>query len=116
MTNVHRLRSFATPDLLLSEARRTTQRGLVLRSVGQCADAPGLAEIHRRAALADPGISLPTVQRLLKLFVGEGLVRRLQFGRPQPRYALTSRAERRVLGDNAQPSSHPVADAQALVR
>ena len=51
--------------------RMTGQRRTIARVLTQSGDHPDLEELHRRAASADPNISLATVYRTVKLLGGD---------------------------------------------
>lgn len=54
-------------------------------------DHPDVVELHRRAAAVDPGISLSTVYRTVKLFETEGILERLEFRDGRSRYEQAPR-------------------------
>jgi Fur family ferric uptake transcriptional regulator len=57
----------------------TGPRKVIAEVVAAATDHPDVAELHRRVARVDPGISLSTVYRTLKLFEEEGLVEQHSF-------------------------------------
>ncbi len=59
--------------------RMTGPRRVIAEVVAAATDHPDVAELHRRVARVDPGISLSTVYRTLKLFEEEGLVEQHSF-------------------------------------
>ncbi len=59
--------------------RMTGPRKVIAEVVAAATDHPDVAELHRRVARVDPGISLSTVYRTLKLFEEEGLVEQHSF-------------------------------------
>lgn len=59
--------------------RITGQRRIIADVVAKADDHPDIPEIYRRVAAVDPGISLSTVYRTLKLFAATGLVERHSF-------------------------------------
>lgn len=59
--------------------RITAQRRIIADVVTQAADYPDVSEIFRRVIAIDPGISLSTVYRTLKVFAATGLVERHNF-------------------------------------
>ena len=59
--------------------RITGQRRVIADVVAKADDHPDIPEIYRRVAAVDPGISLSTVYRTLKLFAATGLVERHSF-------------------------------------
>ena len=56
--------------------RLTGQRQAIARVLSEMADSPDAEEVHRRAARLDPGVSLSTVYRALRLFEREGALKR----------------------------------------
>lgn len=73
------------PDPTLEEAcvargmRMTDQRRVIARVIEESADHPDVEELYRRAAAADPRISLSTVYRTVNLFEEAGLVTKHDF-------------------------------------
>ena len=61
--------------------RMTGQRRTIAKVLAEAGDHPDVEELHRRAAQADPGISLATVYRTVRLFENEGILARSSFGR-----------------------------------
>ncbi len=59
--------------------RMGARRHVIIQVLEQARDHPSAAEIHARARLIDPAISIATVYRNLKLFEELGLVRRFDF-------------------------------------
>lgn len=66
--------------------RMTDQRRVVARALEASTDHPDAEEIHRRAALIDPKISIATVYRTVRLFEEEGIIERLEFRDGRARY------------------------------
>jgi Fur family transcriptional regulator, ferric uptake regulator len=66
--------------------RMTDQRRTLARVIGAAEDHPDVEELHARAALEDPRISLATVYRTVKLFEEAGILERLEFGDGRARY------------------------------
>ena len=66
--------------------KMTGQRRTIARVLSEAEDHPDVEELHARAAKADPGISLATVYRTVKLFEEEGILDRLEFGDGRARY------------------------------
>ena len=67
-------------DRCRKQGRRITgPRKVIAEVVVEATDHPDVAELHRRVARVDPGISLSTVYRTLKLFAEEGLVEQHSF-------------------------------------
>jgi len=66
--------------------RMTGQRRVIAGIIEEAADHPDVEELHNRAAKIDPGISIATVYRTVKLFEEAGLLERLEFGDGRARY------------------------------
>ncbi len=66
--------------------RMTDQRRVIARVIGGADDHPDVEEIHRRASAIDPGISLATVYRTVRLFEDSGLLSRHDFGDGRARF------------------------------
>ena len=64
----------------------TEQRRIIARIVEQADDHPDVEELHRRASALDPGISLSTVYRTVKLFEDAGILARHDFREGRARY------------------------------
>lgn len=60
--------------------RVTGQRRIVARLIAEAHDHPDVRELHARAALVDPGLSLATVYRTVKLLEDLGVIERHAFG------------------------------------
>ncbi|MFN0115741.1 MAG: Fur family transcriptional regulator [Paracoccaceae bacterium] len=71
--------------------RLTEQRRTVARVIEDAADHPDVEELYRRAAAADPRISLATVYRTVKLFEEAGILGRVEFGDGRARYEDATR-------------------------
>ena len=69
-----------------SGARMTAPRRVIARVLGESADHPDVEELHRRAQAFDPGISLATVYRTVRLFEQLGIVERHAFQTGRARY------------------------------
>lgn len=69
-----------------SGARMTAPRRVIARVLGEAVDHPDVEELHRRAQKLDPGISLATVYRTLRLFEQLGIVERHAFHTGRARY------------------------------
>jgi Fur family ferric uptake transcriptional regulator len=69
-----------------SGARMTAPRRVIARVLGESADHPDVEELHRRAQTFDPGISLATVYRTVRLFEQLGIVERHAFQTGRARY------------------------------
>ena len=66
--------------------RVTGQRRIVAEVLEAADDHPDVETIHARAAARDPGISVATVYRTVKLFEESGLLERREFGDGRARY------------------------------
>lgn len=72
--------------LARSGARMTAPRRVIARVLGRANDHPDVEELHRRAQELDPGISLATVYRTVRLFEQLGIVERHAFSAGRARY------------------------------
>jgi Fur family ferric uptake transcriptional regulator len=66
--------------------RMTEQRKVIARVVSSSHDHPDVEELHRRAAAIDPGISIATVYRTVRLFEETGILERHDFRDGRSRY------------------------------
>ena len=66
--------------------RITEQRRVIARVLSDAADHPDVEELHRRAALIDPRISIATVYRTVRLFEEAGILARHDFNGGRSRY------------------------------
>lgn len=66
--------------------RMTEQRRIIARVLQQSADHPDVEELYARALAQDPGISIATVYRTVKLFEEAGILDKLEFGDGRARY------------------------------
>ncbi len=64
----------------------TEQRRVVARVLSESHDHPDVEELYRRAAEADPNISIATVYRTVRLFEEAGILERHDFGDGRARY------------------------------
>lgn len=64
----------------------TGQRRTIIAVLAGADDHPDAVELHRRAAEIDPGISLATVYRTLKLLQDKGILARHAFADGRARY------------------------------
>lgn len=71
--------------------RMTGQRRTVARVIGAAEDHPDVDTIHARAAALDPGISVATVYRTVKLFEESGILDKIDFGDGRARYEDSTR-------------------------
>lgn len=66
--------------------RMTEQRRVIARVLQSSDDHPDVEELYARASAVDPGISIATVYRTVKLFEESGILERLEFGDGRARY------------------------------
>lgn len=66
--------------------RMTGQRRVIAQVLADANDHPDVEEVHRRAHVVDPRISLSTVYRTIKLFAKKGIIERHDFGHGRARY------------------------------
>ncbi len=66
--------------------RMTDQRRVIARILSVAKDHPDVEELHRRAAAVDPGISIATVYRTVRLFEEAGILERHDFRDGRSRY------------------------------
>lgn len=66
--------------------KMTGQRRVIARVIAESDDHPDVEVIHQRAVLLDPGISIATVYRTVKLFEEAGITQRHDFGDGRARY------------------------------
>lgn len=66
--------------------RMTEQRRVIARVLSESRDHPDVEELHRRAALIDPRISIATVYRTVRLFEEAGILERHDFRDGRSRY------------------------------
>ena len=66
--------------------RMTGQRRTIAKVLSEAEDHPDVEEVYRRASARDPGISLSTVYRTVRLFEGAGILERHDFGAGRRRY------------------------------
>ena len=72
--------------------RMTDQRRTIARVIDESEDHPDVEELYNRATGRDPGISLATVYRTVKLLQGAGLLDKRDFGDGRARYEDARRA------------------------
>ncbi len=72
--------------------RITDQRRTIARVLSAAVDHPDVEEVHRRAAAIDPGISIATVYRTVRLFEESGILARHDFQGGRSRYETASDA------------------------
>lgn len=66
--------------------RMTGQRRTIAAVLEEAEDHPDVEELHARASARDPGISIATVYRTVKLFEEAGILDKLEFGDGRARY------------------------------
>jgi Fur family ferric uptake transcriptional regulator len=66
--------------------RLTGQRRVIAQVLERADDHPDVEELHARAARVDPGISIATVYRTVKLFEEAGILERHEFRDGRARY------------------------------
>lgn len=68
--------------------RITEQRRVIARVLSDAQDHPDVEELHRRASAIDPGISIATVYRTVRLFEEAGILERHDFRDGRSRYEM----------------------------
>ena len=66
--------------------RITEQRKVIARVLSEAEDHPDVEALHERASAIDPGISIATVYRTVRLFEDAGILERHDFGDGRARY------------------------------
>lgn len=66
--------------------RITEQRRVIARVLSEAEDHPDVEALHARSAAIDPGISIATVYRTVRLFEDAGILDRHDFGDGRARY------------------------------
>ncbi|TZG28011.1 Fur family transcriptional regulator [Sphingomonas montanisoli] len=66
--------------------RITEQRRVIARVLSDAEDHPDVELLHERASTIDPGISIATVYRTVRLFEDAGILERHDFGDGRARY------------------------------
>ena len=66
--------------------RITEQRKVIARVLSEAEDHPDVEALHARASAIDPGISIATVYRTVRLFEDAGILERHDFGDGRARY------------------------------
>ena len=66
--------------------RITEQRRVIARVLSESSDHPDVEKLHERATAIDPGISIATVYRTVRLFEEAGILDRHDFGDGRARY------------------------------
>ena len=66
--------------------RMTDQRRIIAKTLQNSSDHPDVEELYSRAVIKDPGISIATVYRTVKLFEEAGILDRVEFSDGRSRY------------------------------
>ncbi|WP_299545891.1 Fur family transcriptional regulator [uncultured Tateyamaria sp.] len=66
--------------------RMTHPRRVIAQVLEESDDHPDVEELYNRASAVDPGISIATVYRTVKLFEEAGILDKLEFGDGRARY------------------------------
>ena len=66
--------------------RMTDQRRIIAKTLQSSSDHPDVEELYSRAVIKDPGISIATVYRTVKLFEEAGILDRVEFNDGRSRY------------------------------
>ncbi len=72
--------------------RITEQRRVIARVLSEAEDHPDVEALHARAVSIDPGISIATVYRTVRLFEEAGILERHDFGDGRSRYEAAAEA------------------------
>lgn len=72
--------------------RITEQRRVIARVLSDAEDHPDVEALHARASAIDPGISIATVYRTVRLFEEAGILERHDFGDGRSRYEAAPEA------------------------
>jgi len=72
--------------------RITEQRRVIARVLSESADHPDVEKLYERASTIDPGISIATVYRTVRLFEEAGILDRHDFGDGRARYEASPEA------------------------
>ena len=72
--------------------RITEQRRIIARVLSEAEDHPDVERVHARASAIDPGISIATVYRTVRLFEEAGILERHDFGDGRARYEAAPEA------------------------
>ena len=72
--------------------RITEQRRIIARVLSNSSDHPDVEKLHQRAVDIDPGISIATVYRTVRLFEEAGILDRHDFGDGRSRYEAAPEA------------------------
>ncbi len=74
---------------LVKGLKMTEQRKIIARVLSDATDHPDVEELYRRAVAIDPGISIATIYRTVRLFEESGILDRHDFGDGRARYEET---------------------------
>jgi Fur family transcriptional regulator, ferric uptake regulator len=77
----------------------TGPRRVIIRVLADATDHPDVDELHRRANQIDPGISLATVYRAVRLFEQLGILARRNLGSKRARYEVSTERDHYHLVD-----------------
>ncbi|MEJ6010948.1 Fur family transcriptional regulator [Novosphingobium aquae] len=72
--------------------RITDQRRVIAKVLSESTDHPDVDKLHERAVAIDPGISIATVYRTVRLFEEAGILDRHDFGDGRARYEAAPEA------------------------
>ena len=72
--------------------RITEQRRIIARVLSEAEDHPDVEALHACASAMDPGISIATVYRTVRLFEEAGILERHDFGDGRARYEAAAEA------------------------
>ncbi|SFS12302.1 Fur family transcriptional regulator [Sphingomonas jatrophae] len=72
--------------------RVTDQRRVIAQVLTEAEDHPDVEALHARASAIDPGISIATVYRTVRLFEEAGILERHDFGDGRARYEAAAEA------------------------
>ncbi|MEZ5654425.1 MAG: Fur family transcriptional regulator [Sphingobium sp.] len=72
--------------------RITEQRRIIARVLSEADDHPDVERLHERSSSIDPGISIATVYRTVRLFEEAGILERHDFGDGRARYEAAPEA------------------------
>lgn len=72
--------------------RITEQRRVIARVLSESEDHPDVELLHKRSSAIDPGISIATVYRTVRLFEEAGILDRHDFGDGRARYEAAPEA------------------------
>ena len=79
--------------------RITEQRRIIARVLSEAEDHPDVEALHARSSAIDPGISIATVYRTVRLFEEAGILDRHDFGDGRSRYEAAPEAHHDPLID-----------------